>query len=358
MQQIDPNWNFSFSLDRIQEVWPRRYQLNDCAIELFFEGGVTRLLSFNDQNKRDIVHAHFLQMNPQLNLSSPEWQIKRLNQLTQQWQDGKMTNFDYLMALNKFAGRTFNDLMQYPIFPFVLADYSSAVLDLNSIKSFRDLRKPISVQHSDKEEIYRNKYRILAEELKVSHENTCPGVGPYHYGSHYSNAGIVLHFLVRLPPFTAMFLKYQDGNFDLPDRTFHDLSATWALATTDTTTDVKELIPELFYMPELLVNLDALNFGEKQNGERVDDVVLPPWANDDPRLFIKIHRQALEADYVRENLHHWVDLIFGYKQIGTPAVEAINIFHPSTYYGFDLNTIKDPVQRQARYSLKRALIFS
>lgn len=33
--------------------------------------------------------------------------------------------------------------------------------------------------------------------------------GPFHYGSHYSNSGTVLHFLVRLPPFTSMFLCYQ-----------------------------------------------------------------------------------------------------------------------------------------------------
>lgn len=38
-----------------------------------------------------------------------------------------------------------------------------------------------------------------------------PPVQPYHYGSHYSNSGTVLHFLVRLPPFTKMFLAYQ-GN--------------------------------------------------------------------------------------------------------------------------------------------------
>ena len=36
---------------------------------------------------------------------------------------------------------------------------------------------------------------------------------PYHYGSHYSNSGIVLHFLVRMPPFTNMFLDFQ-GMFD------------------------------------------------------------------------------------------------------------------------------------------------
>ena len=57
-----------------------------------------------------------------------------------------MTNFDYLMHLNKLAGRTFNDLMQYPTFPFILADYTSKVLDLRNKKSFRNLKKPISVQ--------------------------------------------------------------------------------------------------------------------------------------------------------------------------------------------------------------------
>lgn len=41
-----------------------------------------------------------------------------------------------------------------------------------------------------------------------------PPVQPYHYGSHYSNSGTVLHFLVRLPPFTKMFLAYQ-GQFDV-----------------------------------------------------------------------------------------------------------------------------------------------
>ena len=62
------------------------------------------------------------------------------------WQDGAITNFDYLMQLNKLAGRTFNDLMQYPIFPFVLSDYTSQEIDLNTEKTFRNLRKPIAIQ--------------------------------------------------------------------------------------------------------------------------------------------------------------------------------------------------------------------
>ena len=74
-----------------------------------------------------------------LRLPSPE-QVLRL------WQDGAITNFDYLMQLNKLAGRTFNDLMQYPVFPFVLSDYTSESLDLNAEGAFRNLRKPIAIQ--------------------------------------------------------------------------------------------------------------------------------------------------------------------------------------------------------------------
>ncbi|PKI66813.1 hypothetical protein CRG98_012819 [Punica granatum] len=77
------------------------------------------------------------------------------------------------------------------------------------------------------------------------------------------------------------------------------------------TSDVKELILEFFYMPEFLEN----RLGVKQSGEKV---FLPPWAKGSVREFIRKHREALESDYASENLHHWIDLIFGYKQRGKP----------------------------------------
>jgi hypothetical protein len=34
-----------------------------------------------------------------------------------------------------------------------------------------------------------------------------------------------------------------------------------------------------------------------------------------------------ECEYVSQHLHEWIDLIFGYKQKGPKAVEALNVFY-------------------------------
>ena len=61
----------------------------------------------------------------------------------------------------------------------------------------------------------------------------------------------------------------------------------------------------------------------------MNDVVLPPWCDGNPRLFILIHRQALESDHVTEYIPEWIDLVFGFKQTGEAAVKAVNVFHPA-----------------------------
>lgn len=50
-----------------------------------------------------------------------------------------------MLFLFLFPGRSYNDLSQYPVFPWILADYTSDILDLTDPKSFRDLSKPIGV---------------------------------------------------------------------------------------------------------------------------------------------------------------------------------------------------------------------
>ena len=44
--------------------------------------------------------------------------------------------------------------------------------------------------------------------------------------------------------------------------------------------------------------------------------------------FINKLRAALESEYVSQNIHHWIDLIFGYKQRGEESEKA----HNGTYF--------------------------
>lgn len=63
--------------------------------------------------------------------------MNNIDMIQRQWLDRQMTTFDYLMEVNKLAGRSVNDLMQYPIFPFILAQYNEETLNLEDPKSFR-----------------------------------------------------------------------------------------------------------------------------------------------------------------------------------------------------------------------------
>ncbi|XP_056326307.1 lysosomal-trafficking regulator isoform X1 [Danio aesculapii] len=336
--------SFSWTYEEIKEVHKRWWQLRDNAMEIFLTNGRTLLLAFDNTKFRDDVYHNILTSDlPNL------LEYGNISALTHLWSSGQITNFEYLTHLNKHAGRSFNDLMQYPVFPFILRDYTNETLDLQEASIYRNLSKPIAVQSKEKEDRYVDNYRYLEEEYKKGkrEDDPMPPVQPYHYGSHYSNSGTVLHFLVRLPPFTKMFLAYQDQSFDIPDRTFHSMNTTWRLSSYESMTDVKELIPEFFYLPEFLVNREGFDFGVRQNSERVNHVNLPPWARNDPRLFILIHRQALESDQVSQTLCQWIDLVFGLKQKGKAAVQAINVFHPATYFGMDVSAVEDPVQRRA-----------
>lgn len=78
----------------------------------------------------------------------------------QKWREGAKTNWEYLIALNLISGRSYQDLMQYPVFPWILSDYESYNLDLNAIESYRDLSKPIAIQHPDNKEHYINSYNV------------------------------------------------------------------------------------------------------------------------------------------------------------------------------------------------------
>jgi factor associated with neutral sphingomyelinase activation len=107
-------------------------------------------------------------------------------------------------------------------------------------------------------------------------------------------------------------IKFQSGRFDNPNRMFKGINKEWESCKTNPT-NVKELIPEFFMdNTDFLENKMKLDLGIRQNGKRVDDVKLPTWASS-AEDFLNKHRLALESPYVSNNLHKWIDLIFGCK---------------------------------------------
>jgi len=210
------------------------------------------------------------------------------------------------------------------VFPWVLADYISEEIDLEDESIYRDLSKPMGAQGSEERlDVYRQRYESWCD----------PDTPPFHYGTHYSSGAFVSYYMIRCEPFTSLHIQLQGGRFDISDRLFHSVARCWEHCTT-LTSEVKELIPEFYYQPDFLRNINKLDLGRISTDQTtINEVVLPPWANDSADEFVRIMRDALESEYVSNNLHKWIDLVFGYKQQGEEAVKAINTFYYLTYAG-------------------------
>ncbi|ONM15167.1 BEACH domain-containing protein C2 [Zea mays] len=308
-QDKDRSWLVS----SLYQIYSRRYLLRRSALELFM---VDRSNFFFDFARAE--------------------QILKRTQLMERWANWEINNFEYLMELNTLAGRSYNDITQYPVFPWVVADYKSRVLNLDDPLSYRDLSKPIGALNPERLKKFQERYSTFED----------PIIPKFHYGSHYSSAGTVLYYLFRVEPFTTLSIQLQDGKFDHADRMFSDLSGTWDSVLEDMS-DVKELVPEMFYLPEVFTNINGIDFGTTQLGGKLDSVELPPWAENHVD-FVHKHRKALESEHVSAHLHEWIDLIFGYKQRGKEAIMANNVFFYITYEGtVDIDKITNPVDRRA-----------
>jgi len=358
----------SFPLERLRGIFKRRYLLRHRALEIRFEkehrgfsGGDDTygfgmnedvlLLSFEGGNRErdilhDALHSHLeIKLNEHVvqSLSFDQQLLvlpmhQRLANLQKAWQDREIGNFEYLMHLNTIADRSIADLTQYPVFPWVIADYSSEILDLNDPKTFRDLSKPIGALNENRLKGFKERYQHMLSDPDSQ-------IPPFLYGTHYTTPGYVLYFLVRKHP--DLMLRLQNGYFDRADRAFHTIEATWN-SVMNNTADLKELIPEFYASNgDFLRNINNLDLGRKQDGEYVDDVVLPPWC-ESPQDFVHKCRQALESDHVSTHLHKWIDLVFGFKQRGEEAGKADNLFYFLTYEGaVDLDRVQDPNERKS-----------
>lgn len=216
----------------IINISERRFLLRDVAVELFFQDGRSYLLTTADVLSRKKLYDSLAARASSMHETPTEfkWRTQQFltpetgnrsvsskffgsgpeHPITARWLRGEFSNFQYLMLINTMAGRTFTDITQYPVFPWVLQDYTSNELDLDNTGVYRDLSKPMGAQHADRELAYRERYRAFAEMGD-------PDTPAFHYGTHYSSAMIVTSYLIRLEPFVRSYVLLQGGAFDYPD---------------------------------------------------------------------------------------------------------------------------------------------
>ncbi|KAM4702914.1 WD repeat- and FYVE domain-containing protein 4 [Rhinophrynus dorsalis] len=318
-----------YSYQEVLDLQSMYFLMQEIALEIFFKNRISKFIVFPNKDV-NVAIKWFHSLMPSLKVKSAGEDPQNIRSsageklMLQKWQRREVGNFEYLMFLNSLSGRTIRDLMQYPLMPWVLQDYKSETLDLSDPKVFRDLSKPMGAQSPGRSQKFIQRYQDVEKndgELSMQ----C------HYCTHYSSASIVSSYLVRVEPFTQAMQYLQGGSLDLADRLFHSVAGAWESASTENMSDVRELIPEFFYLPEMFTNCNNCQLGCMQDGTVVGDVILPPWARGDPHTFVRLHREALESEYVSSHLHHWIDLMFGYKQRGPAAVQALNVFHPYFY---------------------------
>ncbi|XP_030468894.1 protein GFS12 [Syzygium oleosum] len=211
----------------------------------------------------------------------------------QQWWRGELSNFEYLLILNRLAGRRWGDNTFYPVMPWVI-DFSTKPEE-NSDAGWRDLRK--------------SKWRLAKGDEQLDFTYSTSEI-PHHVSDECLSELAVCSYKARRLPLSVLRLAvrsvYEPNEYPSTMQRLYQ----W---TPD------ECIPEFYF--------DSQIFHSIHNG--MADLSIPSWASS-PEEFIKMHRDALESDRVSCQIHNWIDITFGYKMSGEAAVAAKNVMLPST----------------------------
>ena len=210
------------------------------------------------------------------------------------WKEEKISTFDYLLLLNKMSSRTYNDPNQYLIMPWPFL--------VDGINSKRNFDLPISVQDKDRQVLYLSNKNFALNETTVTQ------------GNHYSTSAYIFFYLMRTNPFTNAMIKFQSKAFDVPDRQYNNMKHTIYLC--QKMNNNREIIPELFNIPEIYINLNYNDFGKQKDGVRVHNVFLDSYAKNHIE-FCYILKYLINNDAeINNNINKWFDFIFGVNQIG------------------------------------------
>lgn len=310
----------TIELNTIRGLHKRTWNHQETAMEIFTAAGPSYFIHFPNL-KMPVSHViskiatHCPKVTGVAVFNTSFRSNMESNPGKQDWIEGRISNFEYLMLLNVMSGRTFNDIAQYPLFPWVMKRYDTEFLDLSDESLYRDLGLPLGAM---------NKQRLAGLEFNY-HEMESEGATPYLYSSGPISPLSVSLLLLRMEPFTTSHIELQGNRFDASDRMFFSIQETYNILVSSLN-EYWELPPEFYFCPEFLENLNNFDLGVTA-GAAIGDVQLPKWAAS-ALEFIYFHRKVLESDHVSQSLHKWIDLIWGVHQNDK---SANNVYHPYLY---------------------------
>ena len=400
-------YKISINYNDIKWIFKRKYYYTNSALEIYTTTNKTYYFNFKYEKDKQTVLDEILkklenyipiiddlkESNNIIGYENGIIQKKKedkkksikLSKIVKMWKSWEISNFELLMWLNIFGNRSYNDLSQYPVFPWILSNYEDPLQveqkveksRLTSISipevfdplnatftgsatminnfneeneefvidyQYRDMNLPMGMLQLSDEGIKRKEEFDMNYEtlLELADENN----KPYVFGSNYSNPIYVCNYLMRLFPFTHISIELQGQGFDKPDRLFLSVKNSFFNSTSQKG-DVRELIPEFFFLPEMFRNINKLNMGKLENGNEVNDVDTP--CHNNPYDFIMTMKSVLESNKVSYTIQNWIDLIFGYKAKGKDAENAKNIFKEASYQeDIDINKIEDKDVKESK----------
>ena len=283
-------YHFKIPYNQIAFVLKRRYFFRTIAIEIFTLKNKSYYFKFNQNNIKKIYDNIRHQMkstiediqieyskidskigfinnndNSNLFINTNMLMYKKkdmnLKNLYEKWSMWEISTFKFLMMVNIYANRSLNDVNQYPVFPWIITNYSESVYSklLSDNKLIRPFGTPMGMM--DITEGAENRKNNFLEHWKCMEEDEEKQPNYDRYGTHYSTSLYVSYYLVRSFPFSNIRIELQGSKFDDPNRLFLTLENSFNMALTQKT-DLRELIPELFCFPEMFYNSNNLNLGE------------------------------------------------------------------------------------------------
>ena len=242
-------------------------------------------------------------------------------------------NYDLLIIINLLSNRSFYDLYQYPVFPMLYSPFK--IIE----KRERDLKEHIGFQELN-EKTTKRKMLIIqtydSSKEETYEEENVKNNSNYLFNTHYSNPVYTCNYLIRILPYSLSAIELQGSGFDSPSRLFYSFNRTLESTLTQKS-DLREMIPEIYYFPELFDNKNELNLGMLVDNEKIDNVSFNS-STDNP--FTKYRVMAELRNYFESpNLYinNWIDLIFGAKQKESSG---------KNYYSEDMYIYTNPIKQK------------